>query len=94
MAVFNQCLLRGNGLISLANFNDVTVRRDLGGQNSLQPFNVAAMLRKCTNIQNVRCGYVYRSLFPEHQLIKMHLPEKDTLATNFIYRRLLYQVNQ
>jgi hypothetical protein len=46
----------------------------------LQLFDVARMMRGCTNLSACRLGYTFRSLFPAERDLQMHDPDNDTLA--------------
>jgi hypothetical protein len=63
------------------------------GEEHLQPVDIARISPMCTNLANVKCGFVHRSLFPGKRW-KMHTADVDTLAANQIIRRLLSEMDQ
>ncbi|KAJ4340954.1 hypothetical protein N0V95_007356 [Ascochyta clinopodiicola] len=46
----------------------------------IQPFNLATLVKQCTDLKNARLGYVFRSTFPQARTLTMHVADNDTLA--------------
>ncbi len=89
IVVFVQALYGYNDLVTLIHTHQLTTIMDSeSDENILQPVNVGNLLRTCTDLENVKCGYVHRSLFPGEETV-MHYPDNDTLAMNQILHRLL-----
>jgi hypothetical protein len=49
-------------------------------RKSIQPFDIARMMGRCTDLGNLRLGYVFRSMFLIQRQLRMHDPDNNTLA--------------
>jgi hypothetical protein len=77
-----------NDLIDTTLYESLMDFSDGKGTPCLQPFNIAKLIKNCTNLTSHACGFAYRSLFPGQQL-QFHLPENDTLALARMYQLFL-----
>jgi hypothetical protein len=59
----------------------------------MQPYNLARIIRHCTNLTSSACGWTYRSFF-QGKTLDFHHPDQDTLATSEIYRHFIRETEQ
>jgi hypothetical protein len=59
-------------------------------QHYLQPFNVAHLIKRCTDLQSMNMGYTYRSIMKKNDLV-WHEPDADTLKMVEILKWFLTQ---
>jgi hypothetical protein len=91
-AVFFRALLGDKATISWTPIPPVMEElRDHNNDRGIQPFNLSLLLRKCTDLTSVACGFAYRSLFPGSYLF-MHGADNDTFAMCCLYEQLLMKM--
>ena len=77
----SRALHGSNALIDKTPMSVLDVR---DGQSAvMQPYDLARIIKLCTNLTSVACGWTYRSFF--QKTLDFHHPDQDTLATSEIY---------
>lgn len=92
-AIVHRALLGHSEIFDTTRYSDLKVLNDAHGTNCFQLVDITRLLRKCSNLSSVGCGFVYRSIFPGMYL-EMHDPENDKLAANLILEYLLSEMEK
>jgi hypothetical protein len=86
----SRALHGSNALIEKTSMSMLEVR---DGQSAvMQPYNLARIIKLCTNLMSVACGWTYRSFF--QKTLDFHHPDQDTLATSEIYRHFIRETER
>ncbi|KAH4308175.1 hypothetical protein HBH79_114170 [Parastagonospora nodorum] len=93
IAIFNRALRGHSEVFDTTPFTTLAALEDARGINCLQPVNFCHALKRCSNLVSVRCGFVYRSIFPGKWL-QMHNSDNDTLVANEILQYLLCEMEK
>jgi hypothetical protein len=84
--VFRRALLSSPDIFDTTPSHEISKLRSSKGLKSLQPFNLATILRAYSDLTSVAVGYTHRSLFGQHGDYGWHLLKYDYLGIAEILR--------